>query len=266
MSQIQKPLVFLTLLALVIFPVTAHSQSSSTNYRIEETFFGTGGEVDASSTNFRSQQSAGSLGVGNSSSANFDAVAGNITPNTPYLEMGVMGPSVTFSGNLDPTTPSYASPQGGACNCTFYVRTYLSSTYSIVSVSNPPTNESGFSFTGKSTQGAHSTNTNVEEFGINLVSNTAPGTFGANPVNVRDEGGTFVQDNSFADGQPATGYETTNQYKYVAGDIIARSQATAGNQAVGQTNYTISYLMKPSNTTRAGTYIMRHVLVAVPTY
>jgi hypothetical protein len=257
---------FFITLGITFLPVyVIYAQSSSTNYRIEETFFGTGGEVDATSTNYRSQQSAGSLGVGNTSSANFDAVAGNITPNEPFLEMAITGPNIDL-GDLSPGATSFASSQGGACNCTFYVRTYLSSTYSVVTVSNPPTNESGFSFLGKPAQGAPSGSTSVEEFGINLVANTSLGTFGANPVNVRQEGASEVQDNSFADGQAATGYQTADQFKYVAGDIIARSQATAGNQAVGKTNYTISYIMKPSNTSRAGTYIMRHDLVAVPTY
>ena len=263
--QIKKLLLTLTISVLVFQPSIVLAQSSSTNYRIEETFFGTGGEVDATSTNYRSQQSAGSLGVGNTSSTNYDAVAGNITPNVPYLEMAITGPNINF-GTLDPNTTSYATSQGGTCNCTFYVRTYLSSQYTVITVSDPPTNEAGIDFSGKATQGAPSGSTSVEEFGINLVANTSPGAFGANSVNVRQEGASEVQDNSFADGQAATGYEVANQFKYVAGNIVARSQATANNQAVGKTNYTISYIMKPSNTSRAGTYIMRHDLVAVPTF
>ena len=255
--QRQKLLAILAVAVFLIQPVTVFAQSSSTNYKIEETFFGTGGDVDSSSTNYRSQQSAGSLGVGNTSSTNYDAVGGNITPNAPFLEMSIQGPNLDL-GTLNPATTSYISSQGGACSCTFYVRTYLSSQYSVITASNPPTNESGAVFSGKATQGAPSGSTSVEEFGINLVANTSPATFGSNPSN--------DPDNTFADGQAATGYQTTNQYKYVAGDIIARSQATAGNQAVGRTNYTISYIMKPSNISRAGTYIMRHDLIAVPIY
>lgn len=257
MRKSKRFLPVLFAVVLIAQPASVLAQSSSANYRIEETFFGTGGEVDASSSSYRSQQSAGSLGVGNTSSANYDAVNGNITPNAPYLEIAITGPNIDF-GTLDPNTTSYATSQGGACNCTFYVRTYLSSEYTVITASDPPTNEANFSFQGKPTQGAPSGSSSVEEFGINLVSNTSPGTFGANPVN--DPDGTF------ADGQAATGYETTNQYKYVKGDVIARSQLTPGNQAVGRTNYTISYIIKPSNTSRAGTYTMRHDLVAVPTY
>jgi hypothetical protein len=237
--------------------LNAFAQSSSTNYRIEESYFGTGGEVDASSTSYRSRQSTGSLGVGNTSSTNYDAVAGATTPSEPFLEMEVTGASVNF-GTLSPSTTSYAAAQGGTCNCTFTVRTYLSSEYSVYTVSQSLTNESGDVLDPKTTQGAPSGDSSVEEFGINLVANTVPGTFGAGPVN--------EPDNTFADGQVATGYQTANQYKYGVGDIIARSQATAGNQAVGKTNYTISYIAKISNISEAGTYTMRHDLVVVPTF
>lgn len=273
MLQTQKYLTLLCLLVLLSFPVTVFSQSSSTNYKIEETFFGTGGEVDATSSSYRSQQSAGSLGVGNTSSANYDSVAGFITPNVPYLEIAILGPNVDF-GTLDPATTSYVASQGGTCNCTFYVRTYLSSQYTVITASNPPTNESGNIFQGKATTGAPSGSTAVEEFGINLRDNTpTTSNIGVDPINVRQEGASEVQDNSFADGQAygdgAGGnrdYDDVDQFAYGAGDIIARSQATVGNQAVGKTNYTITYMMKPSNISRAGLYIMRHDIVAVPTY
>lgn len=257
MGKIRAILPFFGIAIMLFQPVSVLAQSSSTNYRIEETFFGTGGEVDATSTNYRSQQSTGSLGVGNTSSNNYDAMAGNLTQNVPYIEMAITGPNVDF-GTLDPNTTSYATSQGGTCSCTFYVRTYVSSQYTVVTASNPPTSEGGAVFQGKASQGAPSGSSSVEEFGINLVANTSPGTFGANPSN--------DPDNSFADGQAATGYQTANQFKYVAGDTIARSQTTAGNPAVGRTNYTISYIMKPSSTTRAGQYVMSHDIVAVPVY
>lgn len=244
-------------LVLLALPLHSYAQSSSANYKLEEAYFGTGGELDASSTNYRSQQSVGSLGVGNTSSANYDAIAGGVTPFVPFLEMAVTGNDINF-GILSPTTPAYQSSQGGACNCSFYVKSYLSSGYVVVSASLPPTNESGISLAPKSTLGASSSDPSVEEFGINLVANTAPGTFGANPVNDPDD--------TFADGQAYPGYGTANQYKYAASDIIASSASTAGNQGVGKTNYTISYLLKIKNTTPAGLYVLNHNLVAIATY
>lgn len=247
----------LCVLILTLTPLTVFGQSASPNYKLEEAYFGTGGELDASSANYRSQQSVGSLGIGNTSSTNYDAIGGGVTPNAPFLEMSVSGAAVNF-GTLSPSTTSYGASQGGACNCSFYIRTYLASAYTVVSASQPPTNESGKILTAKSVQGAPSASTSVEEFGMNVVANTVPGNFGAAPVN--------VPDNSFADGQVTSGYSVANQYKFGVGDILVQSPATTGNQAVGQTNYTISYIAKISNVTAAGNYIMNHVLIAVPVF
>jgi hypothetical protein len=248
---------YLLLCGIFFIPSIAVAQSSSTNYRVEESYFGSGGNVDASSTNYRARQSAGSLGVGDISSTNYRAVAGFNTPSEPFLEAGVTGASVDF-GVLTSNTTSYASAQGGSCNCTFYVRSYLSSDYSVITASQPPTSESGNVIPAKSSQGAPSGSTSVAEFGINLVANTIPGAMGANPAN--------VPDGTFADGKAATGYQTPNQYKYGVGNVIANSPATAGNQGIGQTNYTISYIMKIANLTPAGQYTMRHTIIAVATF
>lgn len=248
----------MVLLLVFYMPVVQVSaQSSSSNYRLEEAYFGTGGELDASSTNYRAQQSVGSLGVGNSSSANYDANAGGTTQADPFLAVVVEGADIDF-GTLSPSAASYQASQGGACSCSFYVRSYLSSGYTVVTASQPPTNESGDTLTAKGTQAAPSSDPDVEEFGINLVANTSPGNFGADLTN--------VPDNTFADGQIATGYEVTNQFKYGVGEVIASSPATPGNQGVGQTNYTISYIMKISNQTAAGVYTMEHDLIIVPVY
>lgn len=253
-------LLFIAVLIVALAPngIVWAQQSSSTNYKLDEQFFGTGGEVDASSSNYRSRQSSGALGVGNVSSTNYDSVLGNVTPDQPYLEMVVTGNAIDL-GDLSSTTTSYGSPVGGTCGCSFYVRTYLSSQYVVINASNtPPSTSQGYYLTPKSTLGAPSSSATVEEFGMNLVANTVPGTFGANPVN--------QPDNSFADGYIASGYDTPNQYKFVAGDILARSAATAGNPAIGETDYTVSYIAKKKNTTAAGQYTLNHEIVVVATY
>lgn len=242
---------------LALAAPAAYGQQSSANYKTEEFFFGAGGDVDLNSANYKGQLSAGALGVGQGSSANYDGLGGFLTLSDEYLEMVVSNASVNF-GTLDPATTSYGAAQGGSCNCSFTVRSYTTSGYTVVTVSQPPTSEGGAVLDAKTTQGAPSGSTSVEEFGINLVANTSPGTFGANPVN--------QPDNSFADGGAAAGYQTTNQYKYNPGDVIARSQITAGNLAYGQTDYTISYIAKPKNFTEAGFYQMSHVLVVVATF
>lgn len=233
------------------------AQSSSDNYMIEEYYFGTGGEVDASSPNYRARQSTGSLGVGNTSSDNFDASTGFNTQSEPFLEMAVMDATVDF-GELDSGSTSYGSAQAGGCNCSFYVRTYLSSEYIIVTASQPPVSEGGESLDAKVALGAPSSNDAVEEFGMNLVANTAPAVFGTDPANQPDD--------TFADGEAATDYNQPDNFKYGVGDTIARSQATSGNPAIGLTEYTISYIAKPGINTPAGFYQMNHELIAIATF
>jgi hypothetical protein len=252
----KRGLVTLLLIALFVPSGAFAQQSSSTNYNVNEAFFGTGGEVDLNSTNFSAQGSAGALGVGNTSSPNYDAEAGFLTQNSAYLEMSVENATVDL-GTLETGSSSSGAAQGGACNCSFSVRTYISSQYVIYTISDPPTNESGDVLTAKGTQAAPSSDPDIEEFGINVVDNTNP-NIGADPFN--------YPDSTFADGEAAPGYEVADQFKYVAGEIIARSQATPGETATGRTDYTVSYTAKRNAITPAGVYVMSHVLVVVPTY
>lgn len=247
----RKTHTFLTFVVMLVSSIQtpAFAQStSSPSYKVDEYQFGTGSNVDLNSTNYGAHAGVGSLGVGRVSSTNYDAEAGFITPNAPFLEVFVNNTTVDL-GNLNVT--STGSGQGS-----FWVRTYVSSAYVVQTMSQPPISEGGRVLAAKSTLGT--ANPGTEEFGINLVANTAPAAIGANPLN--------VPDNTFADGQAATSYNTANQYKYGVGDIIARSQATVGNQAVGRTDYTISYIANVSSITPAGTYVMKHDIVVTATY
>jgi len=227
-------------------PVMAQS-SSSNNFRVDEYQFGSGGELENSSTNYKAQTAVGSLGVGRSSSTNYDMEAGFLTPNEPFLELFVNFSTVDL-GVLDPSTT-------GTGTGTFWVRTYLSGAYVVQTMSQPPTSEGGAVLDAKTVLGAPSPGT--EEFGINLVDNSSP-DIGADPLN--------VPDNTFADGTVASGYNTANQFKYGVGDIIAHAAATLGNQAVGRTDYTISYIANVNSITEAGSYTMVHDIVVVATY
>ncbi len=246
-KQIYK-LMQVVAVALLVLQPSLHAQtSSSTNFQVNEYQFGSGGELENSSTNFKAQTNLGSLGVGRSSSTNYDLEAGFLTPNEPFLELFVNSATINL-GTLD--TASTGTGSG-----TFWVRTYLSSAYIVQTMSQPPTSEGGAVINAKGTLGAPILGT--EEFGINLVDNSSP-DIGANALN--------VPDNSFADGTVATGYNTVNQFKYGVGDIIASAAATIGNQAVGRTDYTISYIANISSITEAGSYTMQHDIVAVPTF
>lgn len=253
----QKQTLVSVLAVLLLVPATIHAQqSSSTNYNVNEAFFGTGGEVDLNSSNFSAQGSAGALGVGNTSSPNYDAEAGFLTQNSAYLEMAVQNATVDF-GTLETGSTSSGAAIGGACGCSFSVRTYISSQYVIYTISDPPTSENGDVLAAKGTQGAPSSDPDVEEFGINVVDNTSP-NIGNDPFN--------FPDNTFADGEAAAGYDIADQFKYATGEIIARSQATPGESATGRTDYTVSYIAKRNAITPAGVYTMNHVLVVVPSY
>lgn len=236
----------LVLLCLVVSPVLAQ-ESTSPNYRVNEYQFGSGGNVDNTSASYRANTSVGSLGVGRSASTNYFAEAGFVTPNEPFLELFINTTSVDL-GTLDTTTTATG-------NSVFWVRTYLSSNYVVQTMSPPPTSEGGAVINAKGVLGVPSPGT--EEFGINLVDNSNP-DIGSNSLN--------VPDGSFADGEVVTGYNTPDQFKYAQGDIIARSAANATNQAVGRTDYTISYIANISSITEAGSYVMVHDIVVTGTY
>ncbi len=235
------------LLAIVPSQHVLFAQSSSPNYQVEEALFGTGGEVDMTSLNYQAQGSAGSLGVGSVSSTNYDADPGFLTPYEPFLEMFVDNITINL-GDLTPTAAAYGSG-------TFSVRTYLSSEYSVKTLSAPPTNESGGQLNPMTSGGTSSPGT--EQFGINLRNNSSP-----------DIGADLFNDpaDSFADGEIAAGYGTVDNFRYVDGESIARSPKTNGNQGTGKTIYTISYLANVSSITEAGIYTMNHNLVVVATY
>lgn len=244
------------LFVVVGYPVVVFAQSSSTNYKVEESYFGTGGQVDATSSSYRARQSTGALGVGSASSNNYDAVAGFNTPSEPFLEVFVADANVDL-GTLNDNTPSYGAARGGDCNCSFSVRSYLTSDYVVVNAGRTPTNENNYSLSNKATQGVTSSSTGVEEFGINLVNNSSP-NIGSNPINQPDD--------TFADGHAEPGYEKSNEYKYNIGDVIARSPTVAGNPGVGKTDYTVSYMAKIRSITPAGDYKMKHDIIVVASF
>lgn len=236
---------FLVVAIFSFSPLVSAQQSSSANYQVNEVFFGNGGELNACSSSYCSKQSAGETTVGNASSSAFSTQAGFNTNREEYLAFSVTG-GTTDLGVL--STGSAATATG-----TFAVKTYLAGGYVVKTVSDPPTN----TLPNKPMMNALSTPTasspGSEQFGINLVANTSPTTFGSNPIQVPD--GTF----SF--GTVASGYDTPNLYKYVKGDTIAQSTRSSG-----ETDYTISYLYNISNITAAGEYQLNHVLVATSTY
>lgn len=233
-----------SLIALAVWagPI-AHAQSSSTNYKVEESFFGTGGELDASSTNYRAKQSAGETTVGNSASANYQFQGGFNTTDAPLLEVAVNGGTYDM-GVLDISST-------GAVTATFTVRNYLSSGYVVRLNGQTPTDSvSGHSLDAMSSAAASTPGT--EQFGVNLVDNGNP-DIGSNPAQ--------VPDSSYSFGTAIAGYDTSNLFKFVDGDTIAMSPKSSG-----QTNYALSIIANVARSTPSGQYGGHLDLQVIPTF
>jgi hypothetical protein len=179
---------------MTVLPIKAFAQTSSTNYKIEESHFGPGAELDANSAHYNAQQSVGEETIGNTSSTNYQANGGFNTKDDPYLEVSVTGGN-TDLGTLSPSSTSTTTS-------TFYVRAYLASGYSVIINSDPPTYNT-HQITPMPSQAAASPGT--EQFGINLKANTSPTAFGADP--------SQAPDSSFGYGYAVAGYDTSNVYK-----------------------------------------------------
>lgn len=233
----------ITIIAVLV-PVSVMAQtSSSPNYRVDQTFFGTGGETDMQSDNFRSRATVGELGIGELNSENFRAFAGFNTTDEPYLEFVVLGQNIDL-GFLD--TEEVTTAQGQ-----FYVRAWQAGGYNVRTEANPPTNTSnGHEFAAPDTPTVSQPGT--EQFGINLAVNTDPSV-----------GEELIQqpDNTFAFGEIASNYAQVNNFLHNPGDVIAFSQ-----ESTSVTVYTISYIFNISNATPSGQYNFEQVLVATGWY
>lgn len=235
--------------SVLLVPVHAIAQvPTSTNYSVPESGFSTGSEIDADSASYNARTSVGDLGVGLSESGSYLGFAGFITPDEEYVELVIPSATVDLGGG-SPLNPGVA----GTGTATFTARTYLNNSYIIVSNREAPSN-AGYTITNNATAATH--NPALEQFGMNLVANTAPTVQGADPSRQP------VDDGTFAFGEAAPGYDTADNYQYNAGDTIARS-VTRG---YGETQYTISYMMNVTTTTPAGQYRMEQDLVITATF
>jgi hypothetical protein len=249
-------LVALAPAAIVKAVCNPNAQSCSSSYQVTESFFGSGGQYACSTGSFCANQSAGELTVGKACDPSDSKCiqAGFNTNRAPYLEFIINTPSVDV-GVLDPGETHVGT-------ATFQVKSYLAEGYQVTTESPGP--KSG-SHTMASPASPATSAVGTEQFGINVVANSCPGTapgsgsgscsgtLGANPS--QDPDATF----SF--GHAATNYDVANSYTYNDGDVIAQSDTSSGF-----TLYTISYLFNISNVTPAGTYTMSQSLVATSTF
>jgi hypothetical protein len=231
------------LLGLVFAVPVSASVPASSNYRFDETSIGVSSLLESSSANFKATSGAGDTGIGRSSSTNFQSESGSDTTAVPNLTVSMTSTSASF-GTFSPSTASTAT-------ATFSVINYTSFGY-VVQIAGPPPSYGTNQIDAMSANAPSQPGT--EQFGINLVANTSPVSFGANPNN-----GTIPNDFGF--GAAATNYSTTNQYRYVAGETIAQAPKSSG-----KTDYTISYLANVATLTPGGTYSSDQVLIVTGTY
>jgi hypothetical protein len=243
-----KRLSLFSALLLVFMPVSAYAQSSSSpNYRVDQTIFSSGSQLDDCDTTalqYCAQMTAGDLTVGQTSGTAYRAFAGFNTTDEPFLEFVVTASDIDL-GYLDTSAASTATG-------TFYVRAWQASGYAVRTASDPPTNTAGSNHQITPLAAPTASSPGTEQFGINLKDNSAPNV-GAEALQ--------VPDNTFSFGTAATGYDTADSFKYVKGDVVAQSA-----QSSSVTIYTISYLFNISDVTPAGQYNFNHVLVATGTY
>jgi hypothetical protein len=242
-KQVKGVVALLTLALSMTTPVFATEFPASNNYRFDETSIGSTNNLQSSSANYRDQSGAGDTAIGSSSSANFQTQAGSDTSPDPNLSFSVNSASANF-GTFSPSTSNTGVT-------TFSVTNYTSYGYVVQITGNPPT-YGNRSLTAMST--TTTSQPGVEQFGINLVANTSPVSFGANPDN-----GTTPNDFGF--GQAAPNYATPNQFRYVSGETIAQAPKSSG-----KTDYTISYLINVSSLTPGGSYNTNQTLIVTGTY
>lgn len=224
-------------------PLAASLAPTSPNYRLDESSVGLTNSGESSSTNFRDQSNTGGAAVGPTASDNFQSETGANTSPDPNLTFTLNSSAANF-GSFSPTTAATAT-------ASFSIINYTSYGYVVQIAGSPPTyanNEIDPMDASAPSQPG------TEQFGINLVANTSPVSFGANPNN-----GTSP--NNFGFGQAAPNYANPNQFRYVPGETIAQAAKSSG-----KTDYTISYLVNVANLTPGGTYGSDQVLIVTGTY
>ncbi len=221
-------------LVLILFggallPAVLLADMQSANYVIWADAFDSGGSEDDTSANFRLSDSIGEglILSATSTSANFGIKAGfrEMYP-TDYLTFTVSTGAINF-GTLSSSAVTSASH-------TMNIDTNAANGFTI-KVSGTTLTSGANTITAIGGAAAASA-PGTEQFGINLVANTAPAV-GANPA------GTAPL------GSPAANYNTANNFAFQSNDTIASAVA-----AFNATVFTVSYIANIAAGTENGTY------------
>jgi len=237
--------VVLSSLALLCAPNLVSAQGVSNNFRIDESQIGPGSTLQSTSTTFSMDPGLSSLqngGLQDSTSTNYQVKHGSTTTPDPSLGCTVNTSSISFG--------AFSNAAASTATATFKVLNYTSYGYIVSLVGATPSNGT-HNLTGMGV--ATTSSPGTEQFGVNLVANTSPTTFGTNP--------TQVPSGSFSYGAAATNYNTPNNFRYVSGDTVA-----SATKSSGETDYTISYIVNVATTTGGGAYTGNQTVVCTGTY
>lgn len=242
--RIKGYIVMAIIVGVIMAPANLWAQGASTNFRIDESSIGPGGNLDSGSASYQiesGQQSVGNTGVGESGSTNYTTQSGDTTTADPRLSCVLNSGSLNFGG-LSNSVTVYGT-------ATFSVLNYTSYGYNVTILGNTPSNGlhnlTAMSSTGPSVIG-------TEQFGINLRDNATPNV-GADPVQ--------TPSGSFSYGTATANYNTADNFRYVAGEAIATAPRSSG-----QTDYTISYIVNTSSNTPGGQYTGSQTILCTGTY
>lgn len=143
------------------------------------------------------------------------------------VALGTLTTSTTGSGT---SSMSVATNAGSGYSVTYSGTTLTSGANTITALGTPT-----------------ASSTNTKQFGLNLMSNSTPSV------------GTAVSGSGT--GAPATGYNTTNQFKFLTGDTVASASVPTNTNT-----YTVSYIANIDGSTAAGAYSTVLTYVATANY
>jgi len=236
--------------------------SASTSFRVVEGEIGGNGQFNSASTNFNFNpniddggSSLGEAAVGNSASTSFQTNSGFNTTAQPSLTLNVNSTPADL-GVLSTALAKTAT-------ATFNVKNYTSWGYVVQFIGSPPTNN-GHALTAMTTTsyGDASVN-NIEQFGLNLVSNASPITVGANPSQYPSSSFSYGAAGDGATGTFGTNrpYTVDGRYRFLSGETVASAAKSSG-----ETDYTVTFMANISPTTPGGKYSGGLQVVVTGTY
>lgn len=171
------------------------------------------------------------------------------TASIPDCSTATAG-SITFDRLFSPADTAVATSQMAAStnSASGYVITVSGTT--LTSGSNT------IAAMGSATTGVRGT----RQFGMNLVANTTATSTPAFGSNIAPAANTTT-----LKGQPTTGYDTADTFKFASGDTIANS-ANGGAGPTDAQIYTVSYMVNVSGGTPVGTYTTTLTYVCTATF